>query len=96
MRANQISDRAVLKYALAMPWTRFPTDLVHAIRQNYKCTEAIAGKVYSRVLEKYPLRQQWIEKFSREAPDHTGAGWGIACKTAYCHWVYRYYEVNDD
>lgn len=96
MRSNSIPDMEVLKLALAMPWTRWPTDLVHAIRQRYKCSENVAGKVYSRMLRKYPLHQLWVTKISREAPDHTGASWGICGPTGYCHWVYRMYDCGNE
>jgi len=86
--ARSITNEQALEIALRIKWTMSPTtDLCMAIRQKFKCSDNIAGKVYKRLIDPdRPLIRQITKLEWLKAPPSTIGPGEFNCLTTLTKW----------
>ena len=86
--ARSISNEQALEVALSINWSMSATtDLCMAIRQKFKCSDNVAGKVYCRLTDpkRFLIRQVHKTEWMKASPSTMGPG-EFNCLTRLTKW----------
>ena len=84
--SRSIKDEQAIEVALSINWTMSATSsLCMAIRQKFKCSDHVAGKVYSRLLDRGLIRQIHKTEWLKANPSTMGPG-EFNCWTTLTKW----------
>ena len=73
--SRSITDEQAIEIALRINWTMSPTsDLCMAIRQKFRCSDNVAEKIYSRILDQGLIRQIHKTEWAKIPPSSMAFG----------------------
>lgn len=84
-----------MQMAVEMGWTPHPSMLQAAIRQRYRCSPYVAGKVYSRLLDTGKIRQVFGIRLEKAQRDSAMTHGGFNVSQGYFHWITDSMTPND-